>query len=271
MRINVNGILINYEVQGSGPWLTLIHGSGNSLDVWTQQVAALSMHFSVLTFDIRGHGQSDLGTESATADMLTEDLHALFAALGISSSTVLGHSMGAEIAIRLYLKYSHMVDNLILCNSTMGALLSDQELMQYRMKRDEERIDDPDHGHDPDSRIARYFSIGLMQRKPEVIERYKEILAINRNQKSSQQRGHQGSMVGELINAPAGEFRQVSCPTLVILGLNDIIVRPSAVEPVEKYFSNMHVEIIPTGHFSYLELPKEFSRLVQNFVLSKGI
>jgi 3-oxoadipate enol-lactonase len=268
MRINANGISINYDVQGSGPRLTLIHGSGNNLDVWEQQVAYLSKHFSTLIFDIRGHGLSDLGKEPVTADTLTEDLHALFEALGISSSTILGHSMGAEIAIRLYLKYPRMVDSLILCNSTMGALLSEQELLQYRMKRDKERIDDPDHGHDTDSRIARYFSIGLAQRKPEIIERFKEILAINKNQTSSQERTHQGSMVGELINAPAGEFRQVSCPVLVISGLNDIIVRPSAVEPVEKYFSNMHLKVIPTGHFSYLELPEEFSRIVIDFLKS---
>jgi pimeloyl-ACP methyl ester carboxylesterase len=271
MRKKVNGISINYEARGSGPWLALIHGSGNSLEVWAQQVETLSGHFTVLTYDIRGHGLSDLGSEPVTADILTEDLHTLFEALGISSSTVLGHSMGAEIAIRLYLKHSHMVDNLILCNSTMGALLTDQELLEYRMKRDEERSDDPDHGHDSDSRIARYFSIGLAQRKPEIVDRFKAILAGNRNQKSSQERTHQGSMVGELINASAGEFRQISCPTLVISGLNDIIVRPSAVEPVEKYFSNLRVEVIPTGHFSYLELPEEFSRLILDFALSNGV
>jgi pimeloyl-ACP methyl ester carboxylesterase len=228
------------------------------------------MHFSVLTYDIRGHGGSDLGTEPVTADILTEDLHALFEALGISSSTVLGHSMGAEIAIRLYLKHSHMVDNLILSNSTMGALLSDQELLQARMNKDRERSDNLDHPHDPDSRIAWYFSIGLAQRKPEVIERYKEILAINRDQKSQQERMHQGPMIGELIDAPAGAFRQISCPTLIISGLNDIIVRPSAIEPVKKYFTDMHVEVIPTGHLSYLELPEEFSRIVLDFASSKG-
>ncbi|MFC1998557.1 alpha/beta fold hydrolase [Chloroflexota bacterium] len=271
MRINANGISMNYEVQGNGPWLTLIHGSGNSLDVWAQQVEALSMHFSMLTYDIRGHGGSDLGTDPVTADILTEDLHRLFVLLGITSSTVLGHSMGAEIAIRLYLKHSHMVDNLILCNSTMGALLSEQESLQSRMNQDYERNDNPDLDEEFDSRITRYFSSGLAQRKPEVIERYNELLNSNRNEKSQQERMYQGEMIGELIHAPVGKFRQVSCPTLIILGLNDAIVRPSAVEPVMKYFNNMHVEIIPTGHFSNLELPDEFSRIALDFVSSKGI
>jgi len=272
MKIEINRTSINYEVQGSGPWFTLIHGSGNNLDVWVQQVEALSMYFSVLTYDIRGHGQSDLGTEPVTADILTEDLRCLFEVLGISSSIVLGHSMGAEIVIRLYLNYPNMVDAMVLCNSTMEALLSEQEQIQYRKNRDNERNDNPDNSLVVDSKITRYFSPGLIQRKPEVIERYKEILFSNRNLTSKRERMQLG-LRGDLINFQSCKLCEVTCPTLIISGLYDTFVRPSIVEQAKKHFNNMRSEIIPTGHLSFWEHPEEFNRLVLDFAsgISKGI
>jgi len=272
MKIEINRTSINYDVQGTGPWLTLIHGSGNNLDVWVQQVEALSMYFSVLTYDIRGHGQSDLGTEQVTADILTEDLRCLFEVLGISSSIVLGHSMGAEIVIRFYLDHPDMVDAMVLCNSTMGALLSEQELMQYRENRDSVQNDNPDNSLDLDSRITRYFSPGLIQRKPEVIERYKDILFGNRNLTSKRGRMQLG-VGGDLTNVPSCKLRQVTCPTLIISGLYDTLVRPSIVEQAKNHFNNMRSEIIPTGHLSFWEHPEEFNRLVLDFAsgISKGI
>jgi 3-oxoadipate enol-lactonase len=273
MKINANNISINYEVQGSGPWITLIHGASNSLDVWAQQVEVLAQCFSILTYDIRGHGQSDLGTEPATADVLTKDLRCLFEVLGISTSIVLGHSMGAEIVIRFYLNYPNMVDAMVLCNSTMGALLSEQELMQYRKNRDNDRNNNPDNSLDVDSKITRYFSPGLAKHKPEVIERYKDILYSNRNRRSQQERMHRGGIGGDLTNVPSCKLRQVTCPTLIISGLNDTLVRPSIVEPAKKHFNNMRSEIIPTGHLSFWEHPEEFNRLVLDFAsdISKGI
>lgn len=270
MKIEINRTSINYEVQGTGPWLTLIHGSGNNLGVWMQQVEALSMYFSVLTYDIRGHGQSDLGAEPVTADILTEDLRCLFEVLGISSSITLGHSMGAEIVIRFYLNYPNMVDAMILCNSTMEALLSEQELIQYRMNRDKDRNDSPDNNLVLGNKITRYFSPGLVQRKPEVIEQYKDILFSNRNLTSKRERIQLG-LRGDLIDFQSCKLRQVTCPTLIISGLNDMLVRPSIVEQAKKHFNNMRAEIIPTGHLSFWEHPEEFNRLVLDFALSKGI
>ncbi|MFC1979150.1 alpha/beta fold hydrolase [Chloroflexota bacterium] len=292
MQINANKIMVNYEAQGSGPWFTMIHGASNSLDVWSQQIEAFSLYFSTLTYDIRGHGKSGFGTKPVTADILVDDLRSLFEALGISSSIVLGHSMGAELAIRFYLKYPHMVDKLILCNSIMGVLLSEQELPRSRIdrcnnimggllseqelpqsgiNREQGQKDSPDSNLDRDSKIARYFSPGLAQSKPEVIERFKEMLISSRNQRSQQGRLHPGGMVGELIHAPSGELRQITCPTLIISGLNDTIVRPSAVEPIKKCFSNMQVKTIPAGHHSFIELPKQFNQTVLDFALSKDI
>ena len=261
MQINANKITINYEVNGSGSWITLIHGATNNLKVWEHQVEALSPYFCTLAFDIRGHGKSDLGNAPVTADLLVEDVRSLFKALGISSSIVLAHSIGAELALRFYLKYPHMVDKLILCNSIAGTLLGEQEMLPFSS---------PNSSVNNSDKIAVYFSSELVQNRPELIERFRETVLRGVNKRSRQERLHPGIMVRELIYSPSKKSQQVHCPTLLLYGLNDPVVNPSAAEPVTKYFSDVQVKTIPTGHHSFWELPEEFNRIVLDFALNKG-
>ena len=59
MRIDANGISMNYEVEGSGKWLVLVHGMGDNLGAWYNQVPVFSQRYRVLTYDVRGHGQTE--------------------------------------------------------------------------------------------------------------------------------------------------------------------------------------------------------------------
>ena len=69
MKIKANNISINYEVAGSGEWLTLIHGAGDNLNAWYNQVPAFSQHYQVLTYDVRGHGQTELPEGELTTEL----------------------------------------------------------------------------------------------------------------------------------------------------------------------------------------------------------
>ena len=58
MKVKTNGIEINYEVEGNGPWITLSHSLACNLHMWDDQMELLTKRFKVLRFDTRGHGQS---------------------------------------------------------------------------------------------------------------------------------------------------------------------------------------------------------------------
>jgi 3-oxoadipate enol-lactonase len=58
-KIQSNGINLYYEIHGEGQPLLLIHGLGSSARDWEYQVAEFSESYEVITFDLRGHGQSD--------------------------------------------------------------------------------------------------------------------------------------------------------------------------------------------------------------------
>ena len=72
-----NFIDCHYSQTGNGPGLFLIHGIGAAKDAWRFIVSQLSKHFSVITYDLRGHGKSPVTNFDFTFDDLIADLERL--------------------------------------------------------------------------------------------------------------------------------------------------------------------------------------------------
>jgi pimeloyl-ACP methyl ester carboxylesterase len=69
MKIQANDISMNYELSGSGKYFTLIHGAGDNLNAWYNQVPVFSKYYRVLTYDVRGHGQTELPDAELSVDV----------------------------------------------------------------------------------------------------------------------------------------------------------------------------------------------------------
>ncbi len=109
--VDVNGVSLRYEVEGSGKPLVLIHGWALSQTEWEGQVELLSPHYKVIRYDRRGFGESS-GKPDDTAD--PADLKALLETLGYPRAHILGHSAGGAVALTFAVRYPEMVDGLIL-------------------------------------------------------------------------------------------------------------------------------------------------------------
>ncbi len=86
-----------YSMSGSGPALFLVHGIGSRRSTWNDIVAILSEHFTCVSYDLRGHGDSPLPTSSFGLEELVEDLELLRTQLGFDQIHVAGHSLGGMI------------------------------------------------------------------------------------------------------------------------------------------------------------------------------
>ena len=87
--------------EGIGPSVTLLHGVGLNADAWGRQIETLANYFTVKAFDMPGHGESP---ELAMASPKLNDYVAAMKQHIIEPTVVVGHSMGAMIALKLAIK-----------------------------------------------------------------------------------------------------------------------------------------------------------------------
>ncbi|WP_338759694.1 alpha/beta fold hydrolase [Massilia sp. METH4] len=94
-----------FSVYGEGAPVVLIHGVGMAQRVWEPQIAALAVQHQVIVYDMLGHGDSKLPTEGATLADYAYQLAQLLDHLDIAEATVIGHSMGALVALEFAVLY----------------------------------------------------------------------------------------------------------------------------------------------------------------------
>lgn len=115
-KINANGITINYEQQGSGEPLILIPYLSADNACYAFQVAEYAKHFTCISLDLPGTGESDKPKGEVSIELYADDVAALMQALGIAKAHVTGLSLGAAIGMWLAVKYPDKVKSLSLHN-----------------------------------------------------------------------------------------------------------------------------------------------------------
>lgn len=107
-----------YEMSGEGETILLIHAGIANLQMWDTQWQALSQHYQVVRYDMRGFGRSaDVDGDTPTH---RQDVVALMAELGIEKAHLVGCSLGGEIALDVALEEPERVISLVLISATPG-------------------------------------------------------------------------------------------------------------------------------------------------------
>src|SRR5262245_34324012 len=149
----VNGVQLFYELNGAGVVpLVLVHGSWDSHHDWDLVVPRLTDAFRVLTYDRRGHSQSERPTGQGSVREDVADLAALIKHLDLVPAWVVGNSFGASIALRLASEHPDLFRGLIAHEPPLFALLgADPSLspllvdVQRKLSAVVERIASGDH------------------------------------------------------------------------------------------------------------------------------
>lgn len=93
------GMRLYYEDFGDGDPVVFICGGHLTHKVWESQVAALAGEFRTVTFDWRGTGSSDKPRGGYTIDIAAKDVGSLIEALGLPPAILVGHGLGAHLAL----------------------------------------------------------------------------------------------------------------------------------------------------------------------------
>ena len=116
-EINLNGININYQLEGEGKTIVFVHGLSDSLKYWNVLTDELKDQYEVLSFDLRGHGDSSDDDSITTIDLYQDDLYQLLTALNIENAVFAGLSLGGNVILDLAIKHPEMVNGLIVMSS----------------------------------------------------------------------------------------------------------------------------------------------------------
>ncbi len=119
----VNGIKLHYQQIGQGPDIVMVHGITGNLAIWHLEIIPAFMNeYRLTTYDLRGHGYSDMPPTGYTTADHAEDLRRLLESLDIERAHIVGHSFGADISLHYTILYPERVDKLVLIEPAIPAL-----------------------------------------------------------------------------------------------------------------------------------------------------
>ena len=129
--LRIGDLQLYYEIHGNGDPLLLIAGLASDSQSWQPIIGELSRHFRVIVFDNRGVGRTSPSEVNTSITLMADDCIALINHLGLTTVSILGHSMGGFIAMDFAIRFPHCVEKLILAATSAltshrnKALLSD--------------------------------------------------------------------------------------------------------------------------------------------------
>jgi 3-oxoadipate enol-lactonase len=112
--------MTHYRLEGPAraAVVTLTHPLGATLALWDDLVPALTKHYRVLRYDVRGHGGSGIPPGPYTLEQMAGDLEELLRSLGIPETHFVGVSMGGLIGMTAALSHPRLIRSLVLCDTT---------------------------------------------------------------------------------------------------------------------------------------------------------
>lgn len=113
-KVKANDITINYDQEGSGEPLILIPYLAADHACYAFQVAEYAKHFTCISLDLRGTGETETTEGAYTTELLADDVAAFIRALGINRAHISGLSLGAAIGMWTAAKYPDKVISLSL-------------------------------------------------------------------------------------------------------------------------------------------------------------
>ncbi|HEY6581792.1 MAG TPA: alpha/beta fold hydrolase [Rubrobacter sp.] len=115
--LELEGVLIRYNVVGGGPAVVLVHGWLSSSRLWEQLAGRLAQRFTVYTLDLSGFGESDKPLTGYGVRNGSRLLYAFCAHFGLTRANVIGHDLGGAMAVKLAADHPDVVGRLVLVST----------------------------------------------------------------------------------------------------------------------------------------------------------
>ena len=244
---------LHYEVQGQGASIVLLHSGGADKRDWQFITPLLAQTFEVITFDGRGAGQSP----PFTAANYVEDLRQLLDYLGLDTATLVGHSLGGQIATEFALTDPERVSRLVLVASGLSGFQFSRQHYEWIAQV---MAVAPDVEH----MVARALDAPLYHITMTSPQRD---LLVQMTQHNTQRRLEWQTSEVIWPQPPAiNRLRKLEVPSLFILGMQDSHDLFRIARLFEQAPDIRFAQVVDADHMVTLTHPEEIFRLVTQFV-----
>lgn len=257
MKVKANGIEINYEIEGEGPWVTMSHSLACNLHMWDPQMPALTRKYKVLRYDTRGHGGSSAPAGEYTLEQLADDVKALLDALKIKQTHWVGLSMGGMIGQTFALKYPGVFQSMVLADTTSrrppdAAKMWAERIQNAQQKGMEALVE---------GTLGRWFTEPYCNARKDVMAR------IGGDIRKTPVAGFVGCCHAIARIDLTDRLKQIKCPTLVIVGEHDMGTPPEAARAIHENLPGSQLKVIASAaHLSNVEQAQVFNDALTGFL-----
>lgn len=270
----VQGLDIAYvDSGGEGTAIVFIHGLSSYMGFWEYQIPEFAKHHRVLALDLPGYGQSDRADSPCTPPWYAEVVSDWMGDLGLSSATIVGHSMGGQIATWLAIQHPDRVDRLVLAAPAGYERFSTGAARFMRDFWTDTRATEAS-----EEQVRANFTTMVFNRHDDGVERLiRERVQLGRSP-------HFGgtsvavsrSIAGMLDHPVLDRAAEVTAPTLIVFGSDDKMIpnpvftggRTSTIaEAAHRAIPRSKLVMIAgAGHTVYHDAPDAFNRAVEEFI-----
>jgi len=254
----LNDVTLHYQMIGApsaAPLIVFVNSLGTDFRIWRDVIVRLAGDFSILLYDMRGHGLSDVGQTPYRMEDHADDLAALLDHIEATNAIVCGVSVGGQIAQGLYQNRPDLVRALILCDT--AAKIGDADFWAARIAA----IEKNGIAGIADALLERWFAPAFRQNDRVALEGYRNMLV----------RQPVAGYVATCVALRDADFtaaaRQIAVPTICIVGEADGSTPPSVVAAFAKLIPGARYEVIKgAGPLPCVEQPASLVAIIRAFI-----
>ncbi|WP_353092704.1 alpha/beta hydrolase [Tissierella praeacuta] len=249
--MDIEGLNLNYIVEGEGKDVLVLHGWGANIDTVLPIVNILKEKFRVHALDLPGFGKSQEPNEPIDSFKYAEIVKKYMDNMKLKNVILIGHSFGGKLSIILGNRYPEMIEKIVLVNS--AGLIPKRGIKYYTKVYSFKFMK------------FLYKSFFFWLKNEEMMERfYKRFGSTDYKDSSGVMRKILVIVVNENL-LPL--LSKIEAPTLLIWGDKDTATPLYMGKIMEKEIRDSGLVVLEnTGHFSYLDDYQRFTIILRNFL-----
>jgi len=261
-KIKVNDITMNYEQQGSGEPLVLIPYLAADYACYAFQVAEYAKHFTCISVDPRGAGETDKPEGTYSTELFAADVSAFMQAIGVDRAHISGLSLGAGVGMWLAVKHPEKVKSLSLHSAWartdlfIKTVVESWQVMAKAL------------GNMPEVLITTLFpwclTPELYATQPDHIQ---ALAAFVRSRPAQPVDAFIRQTEAVLAHDVESQLGKITAPTQITFGRHDMITSLRFAEPLQSNIKNSELVVFEgASHAPIYEKVEEFNQKTLDFL-----